>query len=91
MQYFIDKARDAGIVVPITTNDASNNGYNALGTGLGAADIYGYDQCPVGVRCYNLYDWPAGQLNDGYWNAHLALNPSAPHLIAEFQAGTSSG
>ncbi|KAB8218149.1 glycoside hydrolase superfamily [Aspergillus novoparasiticus] len=54
MQYFIDKARDAGIVVPITTNDASNNGYNALGTGLGAADIYGYDQCPVGLSLYSI-------------------------------------
>ena len=60
MQYFIDKARDAGIVVPITSNDANNNGYNAPGTGLGVIDIYGYDQYPIGVGCYNLYDWPAG-------------------------------
>ncbi|PIG79392.1 hypothetical protein AARAC_007624 [Aspergillus arachidicola] len=91
MQYFIDKARDAGIVVTITSNNANNNGYNAPGTGLGAVDIYGYEQYPVGVGCYNLCDWPAGQLNDSYWNVHLALNPSTPHLIAEFQAGTSSG
>ncbi|KAE8326138.1 glycoside hydrolase superfamily [Aspergillus sergii] len=60
MQYFINKARDAGLVVPITSNDASNNGYNAPGTGLGAVDIYGYDQYPIGVGWYSLCDWPAG-------------------------------
>ncbi|KAE8373300.1 glycoside hydrolase superfamily [Aspergillus bertholletiae] len=54
------KARDAGIVVTITSNNANNNGYNAPGTGLGAVDIYGYEQYPVGVGCYNLCDWPAG-------------------------------
>jgi hypothetical protein len=91
MQYVIDQARAAGIVVPITSNDAHNNGLNAPGTGVGEVDVYGYDQYPIGVGCWNLDDWVPGQLNDSYWDTHLRFSPNTPHLIAEFQAGTASG
>ena len=40
MQYVEDQARKAGIVVPFISNDASNSGYNAPGTGKGEVDIY---------------------------------------------------
>lgn len=48
MQYVIDQARDAGIVVPMVNNDASPEGTNAPGTGggTGAVDIYGHDSYP---------------------------------------------
>ena len=40
--------RDAGIVVPLMSNDAAPAGNNAPGTGTGAVDIYGYDAYPLG-------------------------------------------
>ena len=45
-QYVIDQARDAGIVVPMISNDAYSGGHNAPGTGVGEADIYGHDSYP---------------------------------------------
>lgn len=45
-QYVMDQARNAGIVVPMISNDASPDGHNAPGTGIGAADIYGHDNYP---------------------------------------------
>lgn len=46
MQYVMDQARNAGIVVPMISNDASPDGNNAPGTGKGAVDIYGHDKYP---------------------------------------------
>lgn len=40
MQYVIDQAHNAGIVVPLISNDAYAGGHNAPGTGLGEVDIY---------------------------------------------------
>lgn len=40
MQYVIDQARNAGIVVPLINNDAFPGGTGAPGTGLGSVDIY---------------------------------------------------
>jgi beta-galactosidase len=46
MQYVIDQARDAGVVVPMISNDAWPGGHNAPGTGIGEVDIYGHDNYP---------------------------------------------
>ncbi|KAL3474533.1 putative beta-galactosidase A [Aspergillus californicus] len=91
MQYVIDQLRDAGVVVPITNNDAFDNGYNAPGTGEGEVDIYGYDNYPIGVGCSNLYDWPAGELRNDYWERHVQHSPSTPHAVMEFQSGSGAG
>lgn len=40
MQYVIDQARNAGIIVPLINNDAFPGGTGAPGTGLGSVDIY---------------------------------------------------
>ncbi len=40
LQYVIDQARDAGIIVPLINNDAYAGGTGAPGTGLGSVDIY---------------------------------------------------
>lgn len=40
LQYVIDQARNAGIVVPLINNDAYAGGTGAPGTGLGSVDIY---------------------------------------------------
>lgn len=42
MQYVIDQARNAGIVLPMMSNDASwTGGHNLPGSGKGEVDIYG--------------------------------------------------
>ncbi|KAL3460988.1 beta-galactosidase precursor [Aspergillus heterothallicus] len=90
MQYIINQLRSAGIVVPITNNDAFNNGYNAPGTGEGAVDIYGFDNYPIGVGCSNAYNWPSGQLRNDYWANHLKRSSSTPHAVMEFQSGSGA-
>jgi hypothetical protein len=47
MQYVEDQLRDAGIVVPFISNDASPSGHNAPGQPA-AVDIYGHDGYPLG-------------------------------------------
>ncbi len=43
MQHVINQARNAGIVVPMISNDAAPNGDNRPGSGRGEVDIYGFD------------------------------------------------
>ncbi|KAL4895785.1 glycoside hydrolase superfamily [Aspergillus ambiguus] len=52
MQYVIDQARNAGILVPMISNDAYTGGHNAPGTGVGEVDIYGHDSYPLGFDCF---------------------------------------
>lgn len=49
--YVEKQFRDAGVVVPTIINDASGKGIFAPGSGLGAVDIYGFDQYPLGFDC----------------------------------------
>jgi hypothetical protein len=88
MQYIIDQARDAGIVVPMISNDAHPNGYNAPGTGLGEVDIYGYDAYPLGFDCGNPTYWQPGKLPTNWKDTHLRQSPNTPHSVLEFQAGS---
>jgi hypothetical protein len=46
MQYIYDQLRDAGIVVPFISNDASAKGNNAPGKPA-PVDIYGHDGYPL--------------------------------------------
>jgi hypothetical protein len=43
MQDVINQARNAGIVVPMISNDPAPNGDDVPGSGTGAVDIYGHD------------------------------------------------
>ncbi|PMB63427.1 putative beta-galactosidase A [Beauveria bassiana] len=52
MQYVIDQARKAGIVVPLIDNDSYPGGTGAPGTGEGEVDIYGFDSYPLGFDCF---------------------------------------
>lgn len=40
MQYVEDQARNAGIVIPLMSNDASPSGHDTPGSGVGEVDIY---------------------------------------------------
>ncbi|KIW38411.1 uncharacterized protein PV06_09377 [Exophiala oligosperma] len=88
MQIVEDQAREAGVVVPLLSNDAGVNGYNAPGTGNGSVDIYGHDSYPLGFDCANPTVWPAGKLPTDYWQRHLRQSPTTPYSITEFQAGS---
>lgn len=88
MQDVIDQARDAGVVVPMISNDASASGHNAPGTGVGAVDIYGHDGYPLGFDCSHPTIWPDGRLPTTYWQTHLNQSPSTPYSIDEFQGGS---
>ncbi|KAI8625659.1 glycoside hydrolase family 35 protein [Xylariaceae sp. FL1651] len=88
MAYVEQQARDAGIVVPFISNDASASGHNAPGTGLGEVDIYGHDGYPLGFDCGNPTQWPTNGLPTTWRAAHLAQSPSTPYSIDEFQGGS---
>ncbi|KAJ5774795.1 Glycoside hydrolase family 35 [Penicillium paradoxum] len=87
MQYVMDQARDAGIVVPLISNDAWSGGHNAPGTGAGALDIYGHDSYPLGFDCSNPSTWPSDGIPTGWYDSHMAVSPKTPYSVVEFQAG----
>ncbi|KAH7414044.1 beta-galactosidase precursor [Phaeosphaeria sp. MPI-PUGE-AT-0046c] len=87
MQYVIDQIRDAGIVVPLISNDASAKGYNAPGQPA-AVDIYGHDGYPLGFDCANPNVWPDKNLPTNWKTLHEQQSPTTPYSILEFQAGS---
>ncbi|KAL2851105.1 beta-galactosidase extracellular [Aspergillus pseudoustus] len=87
MQYIIDQARSAGIVVPFLNNEIGPNGKNAPGTGVGEVDIYGHDGYPLGFDCSSPNTWKSGKLPVDWHTKHMQQSPSTPYAIAEFQAG----
>ncbi|KAI0138059.1 glycoside hydrolase family 35 protein [Hypoxylon sp. NC0597] len=87
MQYVEDQAREAGIVVPLISNDAFPLGNNAPGTGVGEVDIYGHDAYPVQFDCGNPSTWPPLALSGVYHQTHELQSPSTPFSLVEFQGG----
>ncbi|KAI1448978.1 glycoside hydrolase family 35 protein [Annulohypoxylon stygium] len=87
MQYVEDQARNAGIVLPLISNDAVALGHNAPGTGLGEVDIYGHDAYPVMFDCGNPSIWPPLALSGTYHQIHELQSPSTPFSLVEFQGG----
>lgn len=81
MEYVLQQARDAGIVVPFINNDASPLGHNAPGTGEGEVDIYGHDGYPLGFDCAHPTVWPKGNLPTNYRSDHLEQSPTTPYSI----------
>ncbi|XXH04540.1 hypothetical protein Hte_010957 [Hypoxylon texense] len=88
MEYVIQQALDAGIIVPFISNDASAQGHNAPGTGLGEVDIYGHDGYPLGFDCAHPDVWPNNNLPTTYTSNHVKQSPSTPFSIVEFQGGS---
>ncbi|CAN9408063.1 unnamed protein product [Alternaria alternata] len=87
MQYVEDQIRDAGIVVPLISNDASAKGNNAPGQPA-AVDIYGHDGYPLGFDCANPTTWPDGNLPTNWHQLHEQQSPTTPYSIVEFQSGS---
>ncbi|PHH91341.1 hypothetical protein CDD83_856 [Cordyceps sp. RAO-2017] len=87
-QYVIDQARKAGIVVPMINNDVGPVGFYAPGTGVGAMDIYGHDNYPLGFDCANPSDWPPNRFPTNFHQLHMKQSPKTPFSIVEFQGGS---
>ncbi|KAI1454933.1 glycoside hydrolase family 35 protein [Annulohypoxylon moriforme] len=88
MEYVMKQSRDAGVVIPFISNDASASGHNAPGTGLGEVDIYGHDGYPLGFDCAHPTVWPTNGLPTTYRSLHLKQSPTTPYSIVEFQGGS---
>ncbi|KAF2869801.1 glycoside hydrolase superfamily [Massariosphaeria phaeospora] len=87
MQYVEDQLRAAGIIVPLISNDAFPQGYNAPGQPA-PVDIYGHDGYPVGFDCANPTVWEDGKLPTNWKDLHLQHSPTTPYSILEFQGGS---
>lgn len=89
-EYVESQLRNAGIVVPLISNDAYPHGYFATGppAKAGHPDIYGYDGYPLGFDCANPYVWPDNDLPTYYGNLHEEQASSTPNSIVEFQGGS---
>ncbi|KAI0885950.1 glycoside hydrolase family 35 protein [Annulohypoxylon maeteangense] len=87
MQYVEDQAKNAGVVVPLISNDAVALGRNAPGTGLGEVEIYGHDAYPVMFDCANPSTWPLLALSGTYHQIHELQSPLTPFSLVEFQGG----
>lgn len=81
--------RNAGIVVPMISNDASPKGIFAPGNDTVTAhvDIYGHDSYPQGFNCEQPYNW-SGRIPTNFRQLHLQQSPSTPYSIVEFQGGS---
>ena len=88
MQYIEDQLHNAGVVVPLISNDARPAGNNAPATGVGEVDIYGHDSYPLGFDCANPSSWPADAIPTTFRQTHLQQSPSTPYTIPEFQGGS---
>lgn len=88
MQYVIQQAKQAGIVVPFISNDASASGHNVPGSGEGEVDIYGHDGYPLGFDCAHPDVWPTNGLPTTLRSNHLKQSPSTPYSLVEFQGGS---
>ncbi|KAF2018726.1 glycoside hydrolase family 35 protein [Aaosphaeria arxii CBS 175.79] len=87
MEYIYKQLRDAGVVVPLISNDASPKGHNAPGQPA-PVDIYGHDGYPLGFDCANPAVWPDKALPANWRQLHEQQSPSTPYSILEFQGGS---
>ncbi|TFK43322.1 glycoside hydrolase family 35 protein [Crucibulum laeve] len=77
--------RDAGITVPITTNDAWPGAHYT------SVDVYGYDSYPNGFDCSHPYTWLTDAVPEWLWGGHEDANPDDLNAVYEFQGGAFDG
>lgn len=89
-QYVIDQALNAGIVVPMISNDAGPLGIFAPGNTSYTThvDIYGHDSYPQGFNCELPYYWKDDAIPTNYRLLHERQSPLTPYSVIEFQGGS---
>ncbi|KAH8678995.1 glycoside hydrolase family 35 protein [Tricladium varicosporioides] len=90
--YVKKQMRDAGIVVPFISNDASPKGifapgFSVNGSTAGDVDIYGVDSYPLGFDCAHPSTWPSGALSTTWHSTHEKQSPSTFFSLNEYQGG----
>lgn len=85
--YVKQQLRDAGIIVPLISNDNAPHGYNAPGSAA-PVDIYGHDNYPLGFDCANPSVWPNNALPTNFRTLHLQQSPTTPYSLVEYQGGS---
>ncbi len=85
MDYVMHQYREAGIEVPLISNDAAPRGLNAPGT-PGAVDIYGHDAYPLGFDCANPRTWPDESFPTDFAHLHKVQSPKTPYSVIEVGA-----
>jgi beta-galactosidase GanA len=89
-QYIIDQIRNASIVVPLISNDASPKGIFSPDNASYSThvDVYGHDGYSLGFNCMQPYNWTNGSLPTTWRALHEQQSPSTPYSIVEFQGGS---
>ncbi|KAF4185413.1 hypothetical protein CNMCM7927_006736 [Aspergillus lentulus] len=91
MAYVEKQYRKAGIVVPFIDNDAIPIGNWAAGDGLGAVDMYSFDDYPLAWATApdDPSDWSrlTNPLSVYNFSTHMGTSPHTPMSISEFQGG----
>ncbi|KAJ5925341.1 beta-galactosidase [Penicillium verhagenii] len=91
MAYIERLYRKVGVLIPFIVNDAYPLGNFAPGTGVGAVDIYGFDDYPLGwsTAPSNPSDWSGltSPLSSYNSTVHEEQSPNTPFAISEFQGG----
>ena len=85
-----DQFRNAGIVVPLISNDQSPTGLFAPGSPA-AVDIYGHDTYPQGFNCSSPYTWRDDSLPTNFHELHEEQSPTTPYSLIEAQGGSTDG
>ncbi|KLU89827.1 hypothetical protein MAPG_08796 [Magnaporthiopsis poae ATCC 64411] len=87
VQYVIDQARAAGVVVPMINNDQSHSGNLVPKKGPGSPDIYGHDAYFWGPDdCERPDFWRNADF--GWGTKHMNISPTTPYSVVEFQGGS---
>ncbi|PYH98013.1 hypothetical protein BO71DRAFT_416628 [Aspergillus ellipticus CBS 707.79] len=91
MAYVENQYRKAGVTVPFIVNDAVPLGNFAPGTGVGAVDIYSFDDYPLqwSTAPPNASNWSGliSPLLSYNYTVHEKQSPTTPFSISEFQGG----
>jgi hypothetical protein len=82
--------RNAGIVVPLVSNDPAVKGYFAPGTGLGEVDVYGIDAYPLRYDCAHPSVWPTYRFPRDWQTLHRQQSPTTPFAVLEYQGGSAT-
>ncbi|KAH8928259.1 glycoside hydrolase family 35 protein [Atractiella rhizophila] len=78
MESLIAIAKENGITVPITFNDANEK--DNFARGPGAVELYGFDNYPLGFGCATPSFWPAS-VSETHYSYHKRVNPEQPNII----------
>ncbi|CZR69346.1 probable beta-galactosidase [Phialocephala subalpina] len=96
MGYVKQQLRNAGVVVPLTFNDAVALGHFAPGFAVngstaGDVNIYSHDSYPLDYTCDNAGIWSYDSVLSTLYEVHEEQSPTTPYMISEFEGSAGDG